>query len=114
MDVINDNIHKEGIFTESMICQVLFNATHTSLAMVKGEQKGNLKRKLNLWFSTGNLFWKEVKKETAPETLDIYEDLSGYVYEVVKIALSKDNYGEFLKQIKDGNGALHDYEKELT
>jgi hypothetical protein len=104
MEIIDKTIDKTGMFDESTITQILFNATHTSVAVIKDKPflKQMLKLKLNHWFKSGNAFWNVVKQETkqVPETIDMFEDLSGYIYEVTKIALEKPNYKEFLEKIK--------------
>jgi hypothetical protein len=103
MEIIDKTIDKTGMFDDCLISQVLFNATHTSVAVIKTPViKQMMKMRLNEWFKAGNHFWNTVKHETKsmPDTINMYEDLAGYVYEVAKIALQQPNYKEFLDKIK--------------
>ena len=95
---------KKGMFSDTVLTLILFNATITAATAIADKgYKQRAKNWLKLFFLSGTSLWKEVKKTTSdiPETMDVYEELSGYVYEVVKIALQKDDYNKFLKQIQE-------------
>ena len=93
---------KEGIFTPERFCLILFNATMTSvIAIPDANYRHNAKRRLSDFKNAGNLFWKQIKFDSKQnDAMTTYEELSGYLFHVAKIALEQSDYNKFLKHIE--------------
>jgi hypothetical protein len=102
MDIQIEPCDKAEMFSDTMITMILFNATMTAATQIKDKgYKQRAKEWMQHWFNSGIRLWKEISRTTkeVPMAIDSYEELSGYVYEVVKIALEQPDYNEFLKNI---------------